>query len=109
MAKRKFSAGWYAGSVREAKRAAYLAGGEATLDLVMKTLDAQVKRVVAREPMPDSVKAAFAELQMAVSTKVYEAVIAKVLTKTPFDPPTEELQLLQTEREPDTADRNSQF
>lgn len=107
MTKRKFSAGWYAGSVREAKRGAYLAGSEAALDVAMKTLDQMVKKAVTKEPMPDSVKTAFIELQMAVSTKVYEAIIARCMVKTPFDPPTEDQELLGVEREPGFAERTA--
>jgi len=107
MTKRKFSAGWYAGSVREGKRGAWLAGSEAALDTAMKTMDQQVKAAIRKEPMPDSVKAAFLDLQMAISTKLYEAIIAKCMVKTPFDPPLADQELLGVEREPDTAAREN--
>lgn len=107
MTKRKFDAAWYAGSVREKKREAYLAGAEASLDITMKTLDREVKRIIGEEPMPDSVKAAFSLLQLKISTKVYESVIRTCMVKTPFDPPLESTELLETEREPGLADRTS--
>lgn len=115
MSKRKFSAGWYAGSVREAKRAAYLAGAEAALDVVMKIMDGQAKTLLREKtdqtPAQRVVSLSVASMMVDMSRKLYEGVIDRALSKTPFDQPTEDMQLLErerdpvTEREPGTADR----
>ena len=90
MSRKKFDAGWYAGSVREAKRGAYLAGAEAVLDISMKTMDAVHKKILkSDEPMPDSVRKLLAELQYQISQKLYNDAISTVFVKTPFDPPEE--------------------
>lgn len=113
MSKRKFSAGWYAGSLREAKRAAYLAGVEAMLDQVMKASDANlkaVKREMEKEPgsMSDAVISEVGLIVMTISKDSYKAAL-RLMAATPFEPPLENQELLETEREPGTAERKSQF
>ena len=111
MTKRKFSAGWYAGSAREAKRGAYMAGVEAMLDQVMKASDANlktVKREMEKEQgsMSDAVVAEVGLIVMTISKDAYKAAL-RLMASTPFEPPTEEQELLEIEREPGTADRTA--
>lgn len=113
MTKRKFNAGWYAGSMREAKRAAYMAGVEAMLDQVMKASDANlkaVKREMEKEGgnMSDAIISEIGLIVMTISKDSYKAAL-RLMAATPFEPPLENQELLETEREPGTADRQSQF
>lgn len=107
MTKRKFSAGWYAGSVREAKRQAFIAGAEAVLDVFMKEADRSVKKVKNDGDIDPMTKSEVTFHFLTLSKDVYAAAIDRVIARTPFEPPTEDQELLQTEREPDTADRTS--
>lgn len=89
MTRKKFDAGWYAGSIREAKREAYIAGAEAVLDLAAKTLDQSVK-FFDKEPLSDTARAALQALQMEVFKKLYARAIEQVIARTPYEPPKEE-------------------
>lgn len=88
MSRKKFDAGWYAGSIREAKRAAYIAGAEAVLDLAAKVLDQSVK-LMDKEPLSDSARNAMSALQMQVFQKLYQRAIEQVIARTPYEPPTD--------------------
>lgn len=85
---KKFDAGWYAGSVREAKRAAYIAGAEAVLDLTAKVFDSVVKQIM-KEPTSDSARNAIADMQVALFNRLYQKTISEVIARTPFEPPAE--------------------
>lgn len=83
---KKFDTGWYAGSVREAKRAAFIAGAEAVLDLAAKEFDRTVKQL-QKEPMSDTAKNALADLQVRLFNNLYQKAISEVIARTPFEPP----------------------
>lgn len=104
MSKRKFSAGWYAGSVREAKRNAYLAGAEAALDVVMKVMDHHAKQALRMKPDADATQRLIfirtSQMLINVSDALYQGIQERAMVTTPFDPPAEDLQLLEQERDP---------
>lgn len=68
----------YSGSMREARRASYVAGVDACLDYTMKVIEQASKKALADDP-------ALSVALLNVSNKVYEAVIDNCLVKTPYE------------------------
>jgi len=90
---------WYAGSVREAKRTAYLAGVEAGLDTLMKVCDGAIKTIRKDPEMGDALKSELALIVMTISKDAYKGS-TRLMASTPFEDPGPV-----TQREPGTADR----
>lgn len=106
--KRITAAEHYIGSLREAKRAAFLAGAEAALDLFMKAADSTVKKVKADGEIPREVQVEINTIIMQLSSTLYRRVIGEIMTSTPFEPQIavkNEDGFVTIEREPGTAER----
>lgn len=97
---RRTSSEHYIGSLREAKRAAYMAGAEASLDLFMKIADQTVKKVRSDPELDAAAKTEVNTMLMTLANSLYKRVISEVMVATPFEPPPPV-----TEREPGTAER----
>lgn len=82
---KRTSTGHFIGTLREQKRAAYIAGAEATLDLVMKRSDKLVKG------LPDSADGrVVATALMQLTRDLYADAIRLVIARTPYEPAVEE-------------------
>lgn len=74
----------YIGSMREAKRAAYIAGAEAILDLLMKRADALAKRLDG----PFAQQAG--QMFTTFAGQMHIEAIKQVIARTPYEPQVED-------------------
>lgn len=70
----------YVGTLREAKRAAYIAGAEAVLDLMMKRADRLVKGL----PKSEDGRLAGTAVQ-SMCTGMYQDALRSIIAQTPFE------------------------